>query len=183
MKKSLLVVVMVLLASQVSYAEIACDDLLPVFDITQEECNLCPNREFLTYYPYWMFNSTRTSCSLKECPSGYMSADDMYEVTEALDTEFPYKMPDHHEWGRGCFSCDTPFLLRVSEEECRKCPNRVYNAKFRLCGFKSCPDKAPLLTEFGGCANCNYWHRDFVIAGREKCQTDKKQIGFNEGSK
>ncbi len=172
MKKSLLVVVMVLLASQVSYAEIACDDLLPVFDITQEECN-CSNREFLTYHPYWMFDFSRTSCSLKECPSGYMSADDMYKVTEALDSKSPFKMPDHHEWGRGCFSCDTPFLLRVSEEECRKCPNRAYNIEFGLCGFQSCPDEAPLLTEFGGCADCNY--SGTVMAGREKCHTDKKR--------
>lgn len=53
--------------------KIDCNALLPIKGITQEECNLCPNREFFTYYPYWMMNSTSTSCSLKECPSGYMS--------------------------------------------------------------------------------------------------------------
>ncbi len=59
---------------------------------------------------------------------------------------------------RKCFSCDTPEDLNLSEEDCLKCPNRVYkvypNWHISQCE-RLCPPDKPLMDSEGICYACN----------------------------
>ena len=75
----------------------------------------------------------------------------MPETGECPD-DFPFA-----GW-RKCFSCDTPEDLNLSEEDCLKCPNRVYkvypNWHVSQCE-RLCPPDKPLMDSESICYACN----------------------------
>ena len=93
------------------------------YEISKEVCDRCPEREY-----------KNGRCVLKECPKGSVRRN--WLLGPGLD----------------CPSCDALHIIDVTEEECNKCPNRIY--KNEKCILKECP-KDYSLDKRGVCRSCS----------------------------
>lgn len=154
---------------------------------SDETCSfLCPNRK--VNYEGSGSQVTNRNCALKVCPNDFpfqssygncyatqaeaendygasqeenFSDDDIRSglVSTALKI-IDGKCPESHPlWGsKSCFSCDELDDLSISEDECAKCPNRVYKVYPKWDQKKCelpCPADQPLRRWDGKCFSCD----------------------------
>ena len=94
------------------------DEKLFVEIFNKEFCDVCPNRQAKYFY---YFNEKVLGC-FKDCPNDKM-----------------------FDGNRSCVACDYNDTHGIDEQECAKCPNRLFDGKY--CQFKESPYKnKPLIS-------------------------------------
>lgn len=165
---------------------LSCDSRF-AFSVSSEEiCTFfCPNRE--VNYKGSGSAVINYNCVLKECPPEFPYRTDYgscYKTKQEAEDNFYYdygeskkeeylegeylaaplavdgKCPPERPllYSKRCFSCQAVDDLSISEEECQKCPNRVYrvypNWGVAHCEIP-CPTDKPLQRWDGACFSCD----------------------------
>lgn len=147
----------------------SCDDRFAFSVGSDETCAfLCPNREI--NYEGSGTQAIRRNCALKKCPPEFpFSSEDgsCFATKEEAKAENDYEPGVNNEGiltrtyataplaingkcpenlpikaSGKCFSCDENNNFSISEEECDKCPNRIYK-KYPKWEVEQCESRAP----------------------------------------
>lgn len=163
----------------------SCDNPIGFSVGNDESCKfLCPNR--VVNYEGSGSSVISRACVLEKCPKKYpfqsrfgdcfatQKEADYYDTWDFENFNNDDKIDSYQNAvlavngvcpenaplleGDRCYSCDTRDILSLSEDICRKCPNRVYKSyprwKYGECELPCPPDK-PLQRWDGKCFSCN----------------------------